>query len=112
MNFVPLKEELELLQTQNNARWWSRDHSKLARNSVAVMFAHVASNNREFSQAYISTLIQAIYQEHTIYIRNYERPVLRLVQVNDKLQQERVKRLLVKLTELFKGSTQYFVVIE
>jgi hypothetical protein len=38
--------------------------------------------------------------------------VLRLVQVNDKLQPERVKRLLVKLTELFKGSTQYFVVIE
>lgn len=45
--FVPSKEEIELLQSFSNVKWWNRDFSKLARNAVAVMFAHLAVNNRE-----------------------------------------------------------------
>jgi hypothetical protein len=112
LNFVPRREEIELLQTHQNIKWWVRDHSKLARNSIAIMFAHVASNNAEFSQDYIRILIQLISQEQSTSIRQYERPLLRLVQLNDKIQPERIKRLLSKLIDLFRGSTQFFIVIE
>lgn len=69
-------------------------------------------NNREFSLDYIQSLIQMISQENSLSIRNYERPLLRIVQLNDKHQVDRVKRLLTKLHELFKTNTQFFLVIE
>lgn len=59
-NFVPRREEIELLQTHQNIKWWLRDDGKVARNAIAVMFAHVASNNAEFSQEYIRTLVHLI----------------------------------------------------
>lgn len=76
------------------------------------MFAHVASNNAEFSQDYIRSLIQVVSQEQSTAIKQYERPLLRLVQLTDKIQAERIKRILQKLTELFKGNTQFFMVCE
>ena len=94
LNFIPLKEEIELMQTYKNIKWWNRDLCKLAKNSVSLMFAHMATDNKEFSHDYISHLMQLISQENSICIRHFERPLLRIVQVNDKLQSERVKRVL------------------
>lgn len=86
LNYIPDKEEIELLQSQNNRKWWSPDHSKLVRNSVALMFAHISTDNREFSVDYINTLIALVSQEQSLIVRNYERPLLRVVQVGDKFQ--------------------------
>jgi hypothetical protein len=78
LNYIPDKEEIELLQAQNNRKWWG-EHSKLVRNSVAIMFAHISTNSTEFSMEYINTLILLIQQEHSLVVRNYERPLLRVV---------------------------------
>ena len=76
------------------------------------MFAHLSSDNKEFSYDYISSLIYIANVESSINMRNFERPMLRLVQVIDKLQSERIKRILSKLFDLFKSNTQYFMIVE
>jgi len=73
------------------------------------MFAHISTDNREFAADYISNLMTLISQEQSIFVRLYERPLLRVVQVADKFQAERIKRVLQKLFELFKNSTSYFM---
>jgi hypothetical protein len=79
--YVPDKEEIELLHSQNNPKWWSYNHSKLTRNSISVMFAHIATDNREFTFAYLAHLIDMIEASETIYIHLFERPLLRLIQI-------------------------------
>jgi hypothetical protein len=73
------------------------------------MFAHISTDNREFSVDYINTLIALVSQEQSLIVRNYERPLLRVVQVGDKFQQERSKRVLQKLYELAKTSIAFFM---
>lgn len=73
------------------------------------MFAHICTDNREFSADYVNTLINLISQEQSIHVRNYERPLLRVVQVADKYQAERAKRVLQKLYELAKNSVSCFM---
>jgi len=90
-------------------KWWVIEHSKLARNSISIMFAHVSFENREFSSEYISTQIELVSREQSLFIRLFERPLLRIVQVNDKLQGERIKRTIHKLHELFKLNTSCFI---
>jgi hypothetical protein len=109
LNFVPKKEEMELLQSHKNIKWWYVDYSKLMRNSIAIMFAHISYQNWEFSSEYISNLITMVAQENSIYVRNLERALLRIAQVQDKLQQDRVRRILSKLFEIFKMSTNIFM---
>ena len=94
LHHVPDKEEIELLQSHKNLRWWQPGSSKLARNSIALMFAHISTDNKEFTQEYIHHLINKVSQEASIYVRNFERPLLRVVQVNDKFQADRIKRVL------------------
>jgi len=60
LNFVPGKEEMELLLSHKNIKWWANDLSKLARNAIAIMFAHISFENREFSQEYITYIIEMI----------------------------------------------------
>jgi len=50
------------------------------------MFAHISTDNREFSVDYINTLLALVSQEQSLIVRNYERPLLRVVQVGDKFQ--------------------------
>jgi hypothetical protein len=83
--FVPEKEEIELLQSHKNVRWWSSNFGKLARNSIAIMFAHISFENKEFTAEYINNVIRMYSMEMSIYVRNFERPILRIVQINDKL---------------------------
>lgn len=109
LHHVPDKEEIELLQSHKNIRWWHAGSPKLARNSIALMFAHISTDNKEFTQDYIQSLINMVSQESSIFVRNFERPLLRVVQVNDKFQAERIKRVLQKLSELLKNSTAYFM---
>lgn len=73
------------------------------------MFAHISADNREFGADYIQNLIALISKAPSTGIRNFERPLLRVVQVDDKFQGDRIKRVLVKLTELFKSCMTYFV---
>ena len=73
------------------------------------MFAHISTDNREFAADYISNLMTLISQEQSTCVRLYERPLLRVVQVGDKFQAERIKRVLQNLFELFKNSTSYFM---
>ena len=49
LNYVPDKEEIELLQSHKNMRWWTLVQSKLTRNSIALMFAHISTDNKEFT---------------------------------------------------------------
>lgn len=49
LNHIPDKEEIELLQSHKNYRWWYSNSSKLARNSIALMFAHISTENKEFT---------------------------------------------------------------
>ena len=73
------------------------------------MFAHISADNREFAADYIQNLISLISKAPSTGIRNFERPLLRVVQVDDKYQADRIKRVLLKLTELFKACMTYFV---
>lgn len=98
-----------MLQSHQNVKWWTTSHSKLTRNSVALMFAHISTDNREFTADYISHLMDMVANSETIYIRHCERPLLRIVQVGDKIQPERIKRVQQKLLELFKGSVSCYM---
>ena len=57
-------------------------------------------------------MIYQISGEQTIAIRQYERSLLRVVQVTDNFQTERIKRILQKLTELLKNGMRYFIVVD
>ena len=105
---MPDKEEIELLQSHKHQTWWG-SYTKLTRNSIAIMFAHISNDNREFAQEYINNLVNLISQDRSLNTHQYERPLLRIVQVQDKLQPERIKRVLTKLTELFKNSTSCYM---
>ena len=76
--FVPSKEEIELLQSFTNQRWWQREFCNLARNAVAVMFAHLSVNNREYSMDYINALVARLSAESTSDFKLFERSLLRL----------------------------------
>ena len=79
LDHVPDKEEIELLHSYNNYKWWSYSHSKLTRNSIATMFAHIGTDNREFSTSYLNAVLEYVEAAEAIYIRNFERPLLRLI---------------------------------
>jgi hypothetical protein len=84
LNYLPDNEEIELLMTYSNIKWWDQTYPKVARNAVANMFAHISLENKEFSHQYISTLINLHLTEDSRYIRQVERILLRIVQVKDK----------------------------
>ena len=61
------------------------------------MFAYLCAENESATGAYLNTLTSRISSEETLSVRFYERPLLRLVQIGDKYQSERIKRVLQKL---------------
>jgi hypothetical protein len=56
LNYVPDKEEIELLQSHINLKWWNVNFNKVSRNAIAIMFAHICANNKEYTEEYLSTL--------------------------------------------------------
>jgi hypothetical protein len=112
LDHVPDKEEIELLHSYNNYKWWSSSHSKLTRNSIASMFAHIATDNREFSLAYTACLMDLIDQAESIHMRQYERPLLRMVQIRDRHQADRVKRIQQKLAEIMRANWLCYLVCD
>ena len=76
------KEELDLLINYiANRVWWrsSAQDMPMVRNSVAQMFAHVATDNLEFSHVYIMEMFKAISSSNFMTVKRYERPLLDLV---------------------------------
>lgn len=78
LNYLPDNEEIELMMTYTNIKWWDQYYPKVARNAVANMFSHISLENKEFSHQYISTLINIYLNEDSRYIRQLERPLLRI----------------------------------
>lgn len=76
------------------------------------MFAHIATDNKEFTLSYIAHLMDLIDQSETIYIQKYERPLLRIIQIEDKHQLDRVKRIQQKLFEIFKANQACYLVAD
>lgn len=74
-----------------------------------MLFAYICTDNDSATAAYITTLMQLITQTATISVRRLERPLLRLVQIGDKYQADRIKRIIQKLSELFKGSRSCYL---
>jgi hypothetical protein len=75
---MPDKEEFELLQTQNNYRWWYGESlAKVSRNAVALMFAHICYENKEFSLEYLKELFDHFRNKESVNLYEIERPLLR-----------------------------------
>ena len=43
------------------------------------MFAHIGTDNREFSTSYLNAVLEYVEAAEAIYLRNFERPLLRLI---------------------------------
>ena len=61
---------------------------------------------------YINALVSRLSAESTSDFKLFERPLLRLCQVSDKFQLERVKRICQKLSELFKTHLYCFLAMD
>ena len=81
------KGELDLLINNfNNRVWWrsSAQEFPFCRNDVARIFAHISTNNSEFSHVYIQEVFKVLAVNNFMVIRRYERPLLALVEINDQ----------------------------
>lgn len=66
------KGELDLLiNYMNNRVWWRATAQELpmVRNAVASMFAHVSTDNREFSHVYIQEIFKVIQVSNFMIIK-------------------------------------------
>jgi hypothetical protein len=57
LNYMPDQDEFQMLLNHQNDLWWSNCVSKVPRNYVALMFAHISFENKEFSLQYMGTLL-------------------------------------------------------
>mmetsp|Transcript_11513 Transcript_11513/g.19472 ORF Transcript_11513/g.19472 Transcript_11513/m.19472 type:complete len:311 (-) Transcript_11513:529-1461(-) len=112
LGFVPQTEELVLLQSQNNIKWWNYNFTKLARNSIALMFAHICHENNQFSNEYINFIQGQINNRDSLYIRQIERAVVRMLQIEDRYTAERTKRMLQKINDVARANTLFYVHME
>ena len=80
------KDELDyLIGYITNRVWWrsSAQDFPMVRNSVANLFAYVATDNREFSHVYVNEIFKVLATCNFMVVKRYERPLLTLVKIKD-----------------------------
>lgn len=102
LNFKLDDDEIGMIISHERDQFWDLCDSKLVRNAVADMFAHISFENKDFSLQYISTLIAGLQRVSFDSMRLFERPLIRMLLIADQYQMERVKKIFGSLYEVMK----------
>jgi len=84
----------------------------LTRNAIATMYAHVSFDNKEFSLQYITSLLQNMSKGCFDVIKMHERPMLKLFQLQDQYQSDRIKKGVLGINDLLKGNTMFYKYVD
>lgn len=84
LNFMLDDDELAMIINHENPKLWDQCESKLTRNAVADMYAHISFDNREFSNQFLTTLFNGLQKVTFNQMKVYERPLIQLLMVNDQ----------------------------
>lgn len=68
-----------MLINHSHENWWQNCDMKIARNAIALMFAHISYENKEFSMPYLTTLLSNIQKATFDKLKYFERPLLKMV---------------------------------
>ena len=83
INYLPDAEEFSMILNHSHDFWWSNCTQKVCRNSLALMFAHISFENKEFSVSYMQTLFFNYNKSTFETMKTFERPILKLFQIQD-----------------------------
>src|SRR3569833_371365 len=97
-----------MMINHQHPQWWENCDAKVSRNAVANMYAHVSFENKAFSSQYIASLLNYYQKAEFDRVRYFERPMIRVLQLQDSYQADRVKQGITGLFEMMKISMNYY----
>lgn len=105
-------DELDLISNFNVDNWWFAYDSKLVRNAIATIFSHISYENKEFQQNYLIKLSTLLNQLTFDRYKIVERPLVKLIIMQDSYQAERIKKFIGNLGEIIKNNIQNYKEID
>jgi hypothetical protein len=105
LNFILDPDELVMISNHKHDQWWNNSTNKLARNSIADMFAHISFDNKEISFQILTTILEGLSRLTFADFKIYERALVKQLTIKDQYQLDRTKKALQALYDIMKGNT-------
>jgi hypothetical protein len=98
-----------IVQHQVKQLWQECERSKVVRNSMALMFAHISHDNKEFSLQFLQlSLLNNLNVATFDQMKTYERPLIQMLLIEDQYALERAKKVMTGLLEIMKQNAIYY----
>lgn len=108
LRFKLPEDEIGMLINHQSPLLWEQCSTKVVRNAVADMLAHISFENKEFSLQVLQTLLTGIQGSTFDQMKTYERPLIKMLLIKDSYRLDRAKRALTGLQEIMKLNSLYY----